>query len=325
MKRVTLLGEVLMRMDVPNSVSTFNGHDFKVYYGGSEANVACGLAEKGIKTTLLTKVPNNYIGLSIIKHFKSNDVLFSDDTLTSEGRVGIYYTQPGFGSRFADVVYDRANSSFTESLFQIKDVDFDNMDVFHVSGVSAALSHDMQNLIIEIASECQKRNIKVSYDSNYRSKLWSQKQAGEFLKKILPYTNILFAGRLDFFHLLNLEEKFDDNEMINIIRNKYDNLDIISYTLRTVITNSRHKLIGYFNTKDEMIKSDVIEFDVLDRIGGGDNFTANVLYGYLNDLDYTQLINDAITYSSIQHTFTGDFTSTNNKKWTSLGLTGVDR
>lgn len=325
MKKVTLLGEVLMRMDVPNSVNIFNGLDFKVYYGGSEANVASGLAEKGIKTTLLTKVPNNYLGLAILKHFKSNDVLFNDNTLTVDGRVGIYYTQPGFGSRFSDVAYDRSNSAFCESLFKISEIDFENMDVFHVSGVSAALSDEMQELILDIVCECQKRNIKVSYDSNYRSKLWSQKQAGEFLKKILPYTNILFAGRLDFIHLLNIDMKLLDSEMIKIIRSEYDNIDVISYTLRTVITNNHHKLVGYYNTKNETIISNEVEFEVLDRIGGGDNFTANVLYGYLNTVDKPQLINDAIISSSIQHTFMGDFTNTNNKKWTSDGLTGVNR
>lgn len=325
MINVTVLGEVLMRMDIPNSVNTFNGQEFKVYYGGSEANVASALAEKCINTHLLTKVPNNYIGHAVLKHFKSNDVLFNDKVLVDEGRVGIYYTLPGYGSRFSEVIYDRSDSAFVKNTIKLKDIDFNNMDLFHVSGVTAALSQDMQELILSIVAECQRRNILVSYDSNYRMKLWTQKQAGDFLQKILPYTDILFAGRLDFIHMLGFDEKMDDESMIEQIRQRHNNISVISYTKRTVLSNSTHKIIGYYNTKDTTYKSMEVEFEVLDRIGGGDNFTANVLHGILNKLDPQSTIENSIMSSSIQHTFLGDFTNTNNKVWGTMSKTGVDR
>ena len=195
--KVLCMGETLLRY------STQKGHriselDFQVHVGGSETNIAVSLAQFGFETTLLTKLPHHALGDAVISFLKR----FGVDTtkiIRNDMRIGSYFLENGSGNRSSQVIYDRQYSAMTS--FSLNDIKLEELfldvDVFVVSGITAALNQSVREAIIEMLRYCRGNKITVVYDSNYRAKMWSIEEAGAALKEILPYVDILSAGYLD--------------------------------------------------------------------------------------------------------------------------------
>lgn len=168
-----------------------------------------------------------------IKYLKSNSV----DTTFVKGadkRTGIYFLEVGSGNRASKVIYDRADSVFSN--MKIDDLDVEKalagVDVFHFSGVTLALSEEIRKLTMGILKHCKNNNIMVSYDSNYRAKLWSIEDARKSTLEILPYVNILSAGILDAENILLMDCKYEDkyeklNHYYNSITTKYTTVQLL--------------------------------------------------------------------------------------------------
>ena len=123
-------------------------------------------------------------------------------------RLGTYYIDSGVGERSSAVIYDRAHSSFA-SLQEIEwDLNqlFENVNVLHISGITPALSESLSEITLTLIKEAKARDIKVSFDVNFRSKLWNHEQASKVIAKILPYVDYCSAGKMDAIHLLGVEE-----------------------------------------------------------------------------------------------------------------------
>ncbi len=321
MSKILTFGEVLIRLDVYDTFNELNKADGQYFIGGSELNVASELS-KNNDVDFYTNLANNRIGQTIVKHIKNNDINFHGEMIDNT-RIGTYYFCNGRGNRSSIVEYDRDFSSFKLNPLKISDIDLNGVKHIHISGITAALSKEHQDFIISLIETAKENKITISYDSNYRMKLWTQKEAGEFLNKIISRVDILFAGRLDFIHLLNMDESKSTDEMINDLFFDNPDLNIIAFTKREVIDSNKHKLTGYLYEGDRGYVTDTIEFMVQDRVGGGDNFTANILNGVLNGKDVQDTLEMAIENSIIQHTFDGDYTRCEVE--TNKGLTGVSR
>lgn len=322
MSKILTFGETLIRLDVVDTFNELSGKSGLYYIGGSELNVASELANMGNKVDFYSNLANNRIGKTIKRHILNNDIAFYGNMIDNS-RIGTYYYCNGLGSRPSVVEYDRDYSSFKMNPLSMQDVNLEEVEHVHISGITAALSVEHQDFIVDLIKASKKNNITVSYDSNYRMKLWTQKEAGEFLKKILNDIDILFAGKLDFIYLLGMDENKSVDEMIRELFLENSNLDMITFTKRDVIDNNSHNLTGYLYTKEENFTTDTISFTVRDRVGGGDNFTANILDGILNGKDKEMTLNNAIESSIVQHTFNGDYTK--YEKVENKGLTGVSR
>ena len=306
-------GEIMLRLTPPNNEKILQATSFEAEYGGGEANVIASLSILGHNTKFATKLPNNYLGDKVINKFRGYNVDLSS-VIFGEGRLGVYYAEIGHGLRATDVIYDRKYSAI--SMAKEEEFDIENMlqdvKLVHLSGITPALSKDLANLILKIVKYCKENNIKVSYDSNYRAKLWSLEEAKSVLEEVLNYTDYAFLGYLDMINILNFEEDKNIDFKQNLANlyaklfEKYPNLKYAASTKRTVNSINNNSLEGFLFDGKKLYNSNVYTFDIIDRIGGGDSFTAGILHGILKEMDNQNIIEFGICASALKHSIKGD-------------------
>ena len=186
MKRVVTLGEIMLRLSTPGFQRFVQADTLEVCYGGGEANCCVSLANYGLATRFISKVPNQEIGQSAINALRRYGV---DTSFMARGgeRLGIYFLESGASQRPSKVIYDRAHASIAEAKkeeFDFEEI-FKDADWFHFTGITPALSDEAAELTLAAVKEAKKRNITVSVDLNYRKKLWSQEKAKEVMTTLV--------------------------------------------------------------------------------------------------------------------------------------------
>lgn len=311
--RVAGFGEILLRLSTNKGMMISNSNNFNINYGGGEANVLISLFKFGINTRSITKVSNDDIGQAIIYYLKSKGV---ETTFISKGyqRTGIYFLEVGSGNRASKVIYDRANSAFSKMKLgelNIKEA-LKDVDVFHFSGITLALSEELRNITMEILKHCKENDILVSYDSNYRAKLWSLEEASRATLEILPYVNILSAGILDAENILKMSCEYEDKYKkleyyYGEITEKYPDIKHIFSSFREMKSVSINTLQCNYYTKKKLHLSKVhVIDDIIDRVGGGDALTAGMLYCILENQSPEYTVEFATCSSVLKHSIHGD-------------------
>ncbi|MHA6253137.1 PfkB family carbohydrate kinase [Oceanobacillus sp. CAU 1775] len=311
MGKILTIGELMIRLTPPGKERLHRATVFKSYYGGAEANVAVSLAGFGHESAFLSALPNNELGKAAIRHLRANDVN-TDWIYRSGERLGLYYYEEGYSVRPAKVIYDRKHSSIHElPLFEVnwKEV-FKDVDILHITGITPALGKELKEFIIEAAKQGSECGVKVSFDFNYRSKLWTIPEARETFLAILPYVSICFAGYKDFNLLLNEAgpESFHPKTLQQYYE-KYSKKYAIDYlvcTDRRIIGGQKQELSGWLYRNGELYETPYFKMDVLERIGGGDAFAAGVLHGILTEMDSEDIIHFGVAASVLKHTIYGD-------------------
>lgn len=314
-KKVVLVGELLLRLSTDYGCLIQNSSSFQAHYGGSEANVAISLAQFGKKAQLVSVLPTNDLGKGVKKHLLAHEVDCSQ-VLEKDGRLGTYYVESGTSVRSAKVIYDRQDSVFIKS--QLSDWDWSSIlkdtSILHISGITPALTEEWQEMTLSIVKEAKNRGISVSFDMNYRVKLWSQKEASQFLMKLLPFVDYCSMGKMDALYLLNIpkckESLTTEEELIYYyqqMQTKFPNISVFYSTIREVYSASDNNLTGTLWMNQQLFMSKTYEItNIVDRVGGGDAFTSGVLYGLLEDLTPQEIIDYATAVSTLKHTIAGD-------------------
>lgn len=313
MSKVVTFGEIMLRLSSDGGIRLKESADFHAHYGGGEANVAISLANFGHKAAFASKVPDHALGYAVAEHLRKYQVDTQQLVFGGE-RLGTYYMEAGSGERAASVIYDRAYSSFAQASKRDWDMDglFEDAELFHVSGITPALSSDLQELTVELVQEAKKRGIKVSFDINYRSKLWTQAQAGAVIRQILPHVDYCSAGKLDALYLLGIKELNHpvEQELVYYyeqIRELFPNIEVLYSTKREVISASDNYLQGTIFRDGEYVESQKHHIvPIVDRVGGGDAFAGGILHGLLNDWDLAHTVSFATAASALKHTIHGD-------------------
>lgn len=311
--KVAGFGEIMLRLSTDVGKMILQSDRFNVNYGGGEANVLISLSHFGIDTKIITSVSNDDIGKSILRYLRSYDIDTEFVTL-SDHRTGIYYLQVGSGIRSSKVIYDRDNSAFCN--MKVGDIDIakalEDVDVFHFSGITLALSNDLRELLMQMLAYCKEHNIMVSYDSNYRAKLWSLEEAREATLKVLPYVDILSAGILDAENILLMNCELEDNHeklkyYYDEITKTYPNIKHIFSSHRDIESSSVNKLQCNYYTDGILYLSNKINIDsIVDRVGGGDALSAGIIYSIINNKDPKYVCEFATCASALKHSILGD-------------------
>ena len=311
--KVAGFGEIMLRLSTDVGKMILQSDRFNVNYGGGEANVLISLSHFGIDTKMITSVSNDDIGKSILRYLRSYDIDTEFVTL-SDHRTGIYYLQVGSGIRSSKVIYDRDNSAFCN--MKIVDIDIakalEDVDVFHFSGITLALSNDLRELLMQMLAYCKEHNIMVSYDSNYRAKLWSLEEAREATLKVLPYVDILSAGILDAENILLMNCELEDNHeklkyYYDEITKTYPTIKHIFSSHRDIESSSVNKQQCNYYTDGILYLSNKINIDsIVDRVGGGDALSAGIIYSIINNKDPKYVCEFATCASALKHSILGD-------------------
>lgn len=306
------LGEIMLRLSPPRHARIADGDIFEKRAGGAELNVASGVAQLGLRTAILSKLPLSELGTFIKNRVRfvgvSDDYLIYDSR--PDARLGIYYYEMGAAPRKPAVVYDRGDSSINHiSLDELPESLWSSSRMFHTSGISLALSPALRETAMESIRRFHANGAMVSFDVNYRSALWSEKEARETIEKIIPLTDILFVSEETSRRMFQKK-----GELRDILRSYADDygVKVVAATQRTVRSPRKHDFTstiydaasGTFFTEEPYR-----EIDVIDRIGSGDAYVAGVLYGLLNYGDPRQALQYGNAMSSVKNTVPGDLPS----------------
>ena len=316
MKFITI-GEIMLRFSPPNYEKIVTTHDFIVNYGGAEANVSVSLANLGVDSTFFTVLPDTDLGKSTISYLKANDV-HTKHIIRADGRMGIYYLEEGVAARASQVIYDRANSVFAE--FDYTDVDMEDIlkdyDWLHVSGITPALSYNCRRLIDKALKAAKKLGLTVSFDPNFRKTLWSFETARDVLSTYLPYVDVLIGiepihvynedGVTDVKDGLTMQPSFEDMDRVfKAIDEKY-HMKAIGRTVRYAHSGSNNSLKAFFYTNGKTYESKLFNFDIVDRVGGGDAFSSGLIYALMEQMEPQTVVDFAVASSVIKHSIRGD-------------------
>ena len=307
MSKIVTLGEIMLRLSTENNNRFIQSSGFRADYGGGEANVAVSLANFGIESEYVTKLPNNPLSDSIFRYLKSNGVETKNIVLGGE-RLGTYYLEVGTSIRASSVIYDRKYSSFSTLNYdelQIENI-LKDCKILHLSGITPALSENCKELTIKIMKKAKEMNILISFDFNYRGKLWTLEEAAPVLTSYLPFIDICFAGVLDAKNIMKLGDHSDLNEYYKDITKKYPNIKYLLSTKRETHSVNENSLTGFIFKDGELISSPRYTFQIVDRVGGGDAFAAGALFGIYNNHSVKDIVDFATAASVYKHTVRGD-------------------
>ncbi|WP_298783925.1 sugar kinase [uncultured Marinococcus sp.] len=313
MKKVVTVGELLMRLSPPSIKTIKQSDHLNFYYGGAEINVAVALSNLGSQSTVLTALPDNPLGEAAIAFLNKEGIDTSYIDIQG-ARLGTYFVENGTAERPSNVTYDRMFSSFStwSPTSENWDSILDEVDILHITGITLALGENCRHNTKIILEEAKKRNINISFDFNYRSKLWSIDEARAAFEEVLPYITICFGNVSDLTDIL--KKAYSDTSTTKEIDTiigflKEYNIKWFASTNRKVETNELHHLQGsLIHQNGDSVSSPAYCVHVCDRVGGGDAFAAGILHK-INLQQHTMMqetINFATATGVLAHTLKGD-------------------
>lgn len=320
MAKVVTFGEIMLRLKAPAREKFFQSEEFEATFGGGEANVAVSLANYGMDVAFSTVLPENDIADSCIRELRK----FGVDTsliVRGEGRMGIYFLEAGSVQRPSKVIYDRAYSSISKA--KVGDVDWDivfkDCEWFHITGITPAISESAMELSLEAVKVASEKGITVSCDFNFRRKLWKYgKKATEVMSELVKYVDVAIANEEDCQKSLGITIDLDVEKgeldiskykkLSEKVMSEYPNLKYMAITLRESKSADHNGWSACINDGKNFHVSKKYELThIIDRVGGGDSFSAGLIYGLNNYEDTKDALEFAVAASCLKHTISGDF------------------
>ena len=318
--KILSIGELLIRLTVPDHLRFHQANQFRVDIGGSEANVAIALAQLGWEARMLSAVPSNDLGSRICEELNQ----FKIDTthIARLGdRVGLYYLEEGTSIRSSRIIYDRTHSAINDlrpEKINWKEI-FKGVTHLHWSAITPALSENIAHVCQKAVDYASGMGITISCDLHYRKNLWNYgKKPTEVIPPLLQKSSVVLGDPSTIEALTQIEMP---SKAIDSIKNveqlmpdyrklmtAFPNIKSISMLLRTIISASHHQLQAVMVTNDGSYQSSTIDLDnIRDRIGGGDAYMAGILFGNNHYTDKQEGIEFALALSALKHTIRGDY------------------
>lgn len=332
MDKIITFGEIMLRLKSPEHERFFQQPALEATFGGGEANVAVSLSLLGKQGVFVTALPDNPIADGAVSAVRSHgvDVSFIKRT---KGRMGIYYLESGANQRASNVVYDREYTSI--SMAKPGDFDwasiFSGANWFHITGITPALTESTAALSLEAVKAAKKAGCTVSIDLNYRKKLWNYgKTAAEVMSELAAYADVIIANEEDIQKSLGISAdvdvtsgKLDTKAYKNLaekVKTAYPNVSVVAITLRESHSADYNGWSAALHGKTGFYLSKKYEItDIVDRVGGGDSFSAGLIFGLLEFADDEEkAVNFAAAASCLKHSIPGDFNLVTRKEVESL-------
>lgn len=321
----------MLRFD-PGEERIRSTRHFRVWEGGGEYNVARGLRKTfGRSTAVLTALPRNELGLLAEELIlqggvDASRIVWRDhDGVGRNTRMGLNFTERGFGVRAALGLSDRAHSAAA----QIRPEEFDwdallgegGTRWLHTGGVFAALSETTARTAEAAATAARRHSVVVSYDLNYRASLWNSHPDPDAARKanraIVAQCDLLIGDEFSFASCLGLEtgagpratpmDSRPADAACARVFEQYPNLRMIAFPLRDPLSASRNVWSGILHTRQSRLEaSQPGELEILDRVGGGDAFVSGLIHGLLGNYNLQRALDFAVAHGALAMTTPGD-------------------
>jgi 2-dehydro-3-deoxygluconokinase len=326
MGKILCFGELLLRFSPALNGQWLKSHEFPVYLGGAELNVATALGGWELPVSYCTALPGNFLSADIIKELQerkidTRPVLFSGD------RIGSYFLSQGTDLKSHSVVYDRQNSAFGELKTGMIDWNHVLQDVswLHFSAISPALSDRSAAVCFEALQFASKRNISISIDLNYRSKLWKERNPHTVMAELLPFCDVVMGNIWSAHDLLGIPL---DPQLIGLndksaylqhahqtslkIMKRFARVKTVACTFRFEEGDRGISYYASLYSEHRWAESGLYRSEhILDKVGTGDCFMAGLIYGLYNQLEEKEIIQFASSAAFGKFFEKGDATSQN--------------
>ena len=311
-RRVVCFGELLLRLSAPGRERLLQTPLLGVHVGGAEANVAVSLARMGHEAAMVSTVAGNALGEAALGELRRHGV-DTGHVRTGAGRMGLYFLSHGALHRPSEVLYDRADSAFVRAA----DYDWDRLlegaHWLHLSGVTPALGEATAQATLAAARAARRRGIMVSFDGNFRAKLWQawDGDAATILRQIFSECDLLFADHRDIAVVLGTQADAQGEAADAAAQafSAFPHLRWLASTLRTQHSVDWHSLSAVmFGRGGERHRGPDYELRaIVDRIGTGDAFAAGVLHGLLTEMAPLAALRFGLGAACLKHSLPGDF------------------
>ena len=310
----------MMRLNPEGYQMFYQAEKFEASYAGGEANVAVSLANYGIDSSFVTKLPDNPLGecaRNAVRHFGVD----TKDIVWGGKRLGLYFVEKGASQRPSRVVYDRADSSIATA--KREDFDwakiFEGAEWFHFTGITPALGGELPQICLDALEYCRAHNITVSCDLNYRGKLWTKQEAGRVMAELVPYVDVLIANEADAADVFGIVGEGSDVESGKLNKEGYVSVaeqlverfgvKKVAITLRTSLSAFDNLWAGmlYDTATKSACFSTEYKVHIVDRVGGGDSFGGGLIYALIAGKDTQGAIDFAVAASCLKHSIEHDF------------------
>jgi 2-dehydro-3-deoxygluconokinase len=324
MKKVVTFGEIMLRLATPGYQRFAQAASFNASFGGGEANVAVSLANYGVPTEFVTRLPKNDIAEACIADLRKHHV-GTNHILRGGDRIGIYFLETGAVARASKVIYDRAGSAIAgieTGMINWREI-FKDAQWFHWTGITPALSQSAASACLEAIQVANDMGITVSCDLNYRKNLWKYgKTASEIMPALVAGCDIILGNEEDAEKVFSIKPQGFDvshtggnvdaaefESVCQQLQAKFPRAKKVIITLRGSI-NANHNTWGGCLYADGVLHQSK-RYDIthiVDRVGGGDSFMGGLIYGLLSySGDDGKALAFAVAASALKHTIYGDY------------------
>ena len=317
MKKVITFGEIMLRLAPEGYYRFIQASQYGATYGGGEANVAVSLANYGLDTAFVTRLPEHDIGQAAVNELRRYGV---DTSYIARGgsRVGIYFLEKGASQRPSKVIYDRAHSAIAEA----REQDFDWEQIFkdagwlHVTGITPALGDNVADICLAAVRKAKEMGLTVSCDLNYRKNLWTREKAGEVMARLMPYVDVCIANEEDAADVFGIRAADTDvtrgtvnhdgyREVAQKLQERFG-FRYVAITLRTSLSANDNDWAALLYDGNDFYFSKKYRIHIVDRVGGGDSFGGGLIYSLMTGKSAQETIEFAVAASCLKHTVEGD-------------------
>lgn len=288
------LGESMWRLSPSESSQRLEAaQSLDIHVGGAESNVAIALSRLGKRAVWWSRLPDNPLGHNVANTLRAHGVDISG-VRWGAGRLGTYFVEFGHPPRSTEVIYDRADSA--ASHMQPDDFPWEWLQRarwLHLTGITPALSASCLQTVRHAIGEACKAGVSVSFDLNYRAKLWTPSQAAAVLDELAASCTLVIAAQRDVKTLFGLE----GDQTLERLYSRWNNATI-------VMTTGADGSCGY----DADGRHDAPCFVVPNpiRIGGGDAFAAGMLSALMDDKPLSEALLYGNAVAALKMTMPGD-------------------
>jgi 2-dehydro-3-deoxygluconokinase len=322
------LGECMVRLSPPGHQRIELTPVFEAYAGGGEYNVSYALARYGLRTGWISRLVENPLGAFIRNHAQASGMDLSEvkwvpyDGLGRADRIGLNFTEVGIGVRPSVTMYDRGHSAVSH--MTPGDVDWNRIfgarraRWFHTGGIFAALSDSCAETARAAMAAARAAGTVVSYDLNFRSKLWTSEKAMAVTRSLMPHIDILIGNEEDFQKSLGLEVEGTDarllslpvdsyKKMVERLLKNFPRVRGVGTTLREVVSGGINNWSAILALDGRFYESRRFEgLEIEDRVGGGDGFCSGVIYGLLNGSSPQECVDMGAAHGALLQSTRGD-------------------